>query len=112
MLTTAIDVECFWCAPLPVAELVLRRYHRGVHNASVVIGEIDMPLNADAVIACPPRSFSIMFIHGILDGVSPQAQVTERAIVPPIDDSRWPIQCAGCDYRFTSEDSGRYTSLT
>ena len=81
-----LDVECFWCEPLPIADVTLRRYHQHKHDASVFIGTCEWPLENPAAICDPNlRHYNI--------GMS----------VTP-NDPRFPKKCSGCDYQFTASD--------
>lgn len=78
------DVECFWCDPLPVADVILRRFHGLDHDAAVVIGEVELSLGH--------YPFSAR-IHASYNG-----QEIKKT------DPRWPGTCRGCEYTFTESD--------
>lgn len=81
-----IDVECFWCDPLPVADIVLRRYHKNVHDAIVVFDELVLPLDCEraATVHADPKNGDETLIG--------------------TDHPSWPKKCSGCDYAFGTED--------
>jgi hypothetical protein len=85
-------VKTFWCERSARARESLRRFvprvstpcvNGGYHNASVAIGEVDFPLDNN------------------LDGSN---------YSPPFDleDSRWPVKCAYCDYVFLPDDERQH----
>ena len=80
-----IDVDCFWCDPLPLAEVILRQYQTYHHDAQSVIGEVELSLEK----------------YG--DFVTSTYEIDGHTIT--FDDPRWPQKCDGCDYHFASSDN-------
>lgn len=98
-MTTAIRVDCFWCEPLLVADLVLRRWSKWDpvhpcpgntlpclgHYGYASIGEIPWPIEEP---------------NNLIDRKIP----LRHAVLISAEDRRYPTKCDRCDYAFLPTD--------